>query len=105
MDLEAARALSSSSSAQNLFTWLSYRCFVAKGEERVPLFGDWGLASQLGNTAYIRPRKFREKVEQWLDLFRTLWPECPGRISSDGSALIVAPASAILPGGGEYARA
>jgi hypothetical protein len=62
-------------------------------------------ASQLGNVAYSRPRKFREKVEQWLDLVRTLWPECPWRISSDGSALIVAPASAILRCGGEYASA
>jgi hypothetical protein len=47
MDLEAAKALSSSSSALDLFTWLSYRCFVAKGEERVPLFSEWGLANQL----------------------------------------------------------
>jgi hypothetical protein len=105
MDLEAAKALSSSSSALDLFTWLSYRCFVATGEERVPLFGNWGLASQLGNVSYSRPRKFREKLEQWLDLVRLLWPECPGRISRDGDALIVAPAAAILPGGGAYACA
>jgi hypothetical protein len=32
----------------DLFTWLSYRCFIAKGEERVPLFGEMGLVSQLG---------------------------------------------------------
>ena len=105
MDLEAAKALSSSSSALDLFTWLSYRCFVAKGEERVPLFGEWGLANQLGNVSYSRPRKFREKLEKWLDLVRVLWPECPGRISSDGRALIVASASAILSGRGEYACA
>ena len=46
-DMEAAKALSSSPAALDLFMWLSYRCFVAKGRERVPLFGDFGLVSQL----------------------------------------------------------
>jgi hypothetical protein len=41
-DLEAAKALSSSSAALDLFMWLSYRCFTARGKERVPLFGDFG---------------------------------------------------------------
>jgi len=47
-DLEAAKALSSSPAALDLFTWISYRCFVAKGEERISLFGEFGLANQLG---------------------------------------------------------
>jgi hypothetical protein len=43
--------------------WTTKRsCFLAKGEERVPLFGDWGLVCQFGNVSYTRPRKFREKV-------------------------------------------
>ena len=105
MDLEAAKALSSSSAALDLFTWLSYRCFLAKGTERVPLFGNWGLASQLGNVSYTRPRKFREKLEQWLDLIRTMWPECPARVSPDGGWLIVAPAAAILEEARAYACA
>jgi Plasmid encoded RepA protein len=99
-DLEAAKALSSSPAALDLFTWLSYRCFGAKGEERVPLFGECGLVSQLGSVSYSRPRKFREKLEQWLDLIRTMWPECPARISPDGSALIVSRATAIATRGG-----
>src|SRR5215472_4318644 len=44
-DLEAAKALSSSPAALDLFAWLSYRCFMAKGRERVPLFGDFVLVS------------------------------------------------------------
>jgi hypothetical protein len=36
-DMEAAKALSCSPAALDLFMWLSYRCFVAKGRERVPL--------------------------------------------------------------------
>jgi hypothetical protein len=101
-DLEAAKALSSAPAALDLFTWLSYRCFGAKGEERVPLFGECGLVSQLGSVSYSRPRKFREKLEQWLDLIRTMWPECPARISPDGSALIVSRAAAITARGGVY---
>ena len=59
-DLEAAKALSSSPAALDLFMWLSYRCFTARGKKRVPLFGDFGLVRQLGSTDYARPRKFRE---------------------------------------------
>ncbi len=101
-DLEAAKALSSSPAALDLFTWLSYRCFGAKGEEEVPLFGEYGLVSQLGSVAYSRPRKLREKLEQWLDLIRTMWPECPAHINSEGSKLIVSKAAAIRSRGGSY---
>ena len=61
--------------------WLSYRCFAARGEERVPLFGDFGLVNQLGSATYARPRKFRERLERWLDLVRMMWLECPALIS------------------------
>lgn len=96
-DLEAAKALSSSPAALDLFTWLSYRCFTAKGEERVPLFGTFGLANQLGSLDYARPRKFREKLQRWLELVRVLWPECPACLHRDGAVLLVRPAAALLP--------
>src|SRR5579862_9602389 len=103
-DLEAAKALSSSPAALDLFMWLSYRCFTARGRERVPLFGDFGLVSQLGSAYYARPRKFREKLEVWLDLVRTMWPECPAAIDSDGTGLFVAHANAVLPNGRDVAH-
>lgn len=96
-DLEAAKALSSSPAALDLFMWLSYRCFTARGKERVPLFGDFGLVSQLGSTDYARPRKFREKLEDWLDLVRTMWPECPASIDANGTGLFIDRAQAVLP--------
>jgi hypothetical protein len=86
-DLDAAKALSSSPAALDLFMWISYRCFTARGEERVPLFGDFGLVNQLGSAEYARPRRFRERLGRWLDLVKTLWPDCPARISCDGGAL------------------
>ena len=74
-DLEAAKALSSSPAALDLFMWLSYRCFTSRGKERVPLVCDFGLISQLGSADYARPRKFREKLDGWLKLVRAMWPE------------------------------
>lgn len=98
-DIEAAKALSGSPAALDLFMWLSYRCFTARGAERVPLFGEFGLANQLGSTDYARPRKFREKLESWLGLIPKMWPECPAQIDNDGTGLLVSAAEAILQGG------
>jgi hypothetical protein len=77
--------------------WLSYRCFTAKGAESIPLFGDFGLANQIGTTNYSRPRRFRAMIEQWLDSIPALWPECPARISSDGKAIQIKHAPAVIP--------
>jgi hypothetical protein len=104
-DLQAAKALSCAPAALDLYTWLSYRCFIAKGEERIPLFGEFGLVSQLGSGEYRRPRKFRECLENWLGLVKALWPPCPARISADGMRLIVAPAAALPEGAGGDRRA
>jgi hypothetical protein len=95
-DLDAVKALSGSPAVLDLFMWLSYRSFTARGRERIPLFGDFGLASQLGITDYARPRKFREKLEQWLKVIRTMWPECRAEIDKDGLALLLSPAEAIF---------
>ena len=94
-DLDAVRVLSSAPATLDLFMWLSYRCFSAKGEELVPIFGPRGLAAQLGNAEYARPRRFREKLEEWLRAIRGMWPECPARISADGCCVIVNRATAV----------
>ena len=75
--------------------WLSYRCFAAQSEESVPIFGGLGLAAQLGNIEYARPRKFREKLEGWLDVIKEMWPECLARISRAGDYLLISPAAAL----------
>lgn len=95
-DLNAVRVLSGSPAVLDLFMWLSYRCFSARDEERVPLSGGLGLAAQLGNAEYARPRKFREKLQEWLQTVKTMWPECPVHISPDGQALIVGPAVSLV---------
>lgn len=47
--------------------WLSYRCFVAKGQDAIPLFGRFGVAAQIGTAEYIRPRRPRQRIEEWLE--------------------------------------
>lgn len=96
-DVEAVKALSDSPAVLDLFMWLSYRCFIAKGEERIPLFGSFGLAAQIGSAKYARPRRFRENLDKWLETVRLLWPKCPAQISPDGQSLRIARAVAVLP--------
>jgi len=96
-DLDAIRVLSSAPETLDLFMWLSYRCFSAKGEEEVPIFGARGLAAQLGNVEYGRPRRFRQKLEASLDVIRGMWPECPALVSADRLRLIVSRATAVAP--------
>jgi hypothetical protein len=96
-DLEAVKVLAASPAVLDLFMWLSYRCFTAKGTESIPLFGDFGLANQIGTSGYSRPRRFRAMVGQWLESIKLLWPQCPARISSDGQSILLSYASAVIP--------
>jgi Plasmid encoded RepA protein len=94
-DLEAVKVLAGAPAVLDLFMWLSYRCHIARSEERIPIFGPYGLAQQLGSIEYSRPRRFRVKLEQWLGSIRTLWPGCPAAVSADGNNLLVNQASAV----------
>lgn len=94
-DMEAVKLLVAAPAVLDLFMWLTYRCFVAKGPERIPLFGEYGLTQQLGSVEYSRPRRFRAELEKWLGTIRAVWPECPARIDTDGQALLVSPMMAI----------
>lgn len=96
-DLEAVKLLAASPAVLDLYMWLSYRCFKAKGVETIPIFGEFGLANQIGSVEYSRPRWFRAMLEQWLKTIRAMWPECPARISSDGRSLVIQHAPAVLP--------
>src|SRR4051812_10355527 len=69
-DLESVKVLSGAPATLDLFMWLSCRCFVATGWESIPLFGNKGAANQLGSIEYSRPRRFCQKLEQWLKLIR-----------------------------------
>jgi hypothetical protein len=94
-DLEAVKVLAAAPALLDLFMWLTYRCFVAKGPESVPLFGPFGLTRQLGCVEYSRPSRFRGMLDQWLRTIRALWPACPAKISRKGQYLRIDRQSAI----------
>ena len=95
-DIDAVKVLASAPAVLDLFMWLAYRCFLSKREERIPLFGAFGLTAQLGSVEYTRPRRFRAMLEQWLSTIHLVWPECPATICPEGLHLRVAPARAVL---------
>ena len=95
-DMETVKLLVAAPAVLDLFMWLTYRCFTAKAPESIPIFGEFGLTSQLGSIEYSRPRRFRAELDKWLDTIRSIWPEYPARVSSAGLHLVVAPARAVL---------
>jgi hypothetical protein len=96
-DLDAVRVLSGAPAVLDLLMWLPYRCYTAKAEECIPLFGKFGLGGQLGSVEYSRPRRFRARLESWLRIIRALWPECPAEITSDGRGLKIDHCLSVLP--------
>jgi hypothetical protein len=97
-DLEAVKLLAAAPAVLDLYMWLSYRCFTAKGSDRIPIFGDFGLANQLGCVEYSRPRRFRAMLEQWLDTIRAIWPQCSARIVANGQSIEIRNATAVCEG-------
>ena len=65
---------------------------MAKRPSQIPLFGETGLNQQLGTGQYSRLRLLRRQLNRWLKVIKTLWPECPARLSADGQYLLVKPA-------------
>jgi hypothetical protein len=97
VDCEVVRSLDKKPGCLDLYTWLTWRCFQAKGPERVPLFGPMGLTAQLGVQEYSRERKFRERLKIWLELVRIYWPECPAALARNGAFLELNRGVALTP--------
>jgi hypothetical protein len=97
VDCEVVRSLANNPGCLDLYTWLTWRCFQARGPERVPLFGPMGLTSQLGVQEYSRERKFRERLRVWLELVRIYWPECPAVLARNGAFLELNRGTALAP--------
>jgi hypothetical protein len=95
VDADVVRELANNPGCLDLYTWLTWRCYQARGPERIPLFGPFGLGEQLGIQEYARERKFRERIRLWLKLVQLYWPECPAVVSRSGDALELTHSSAI----------
>jgi hypothetical protein len=66
--------------------WLGWRCYTARGGEKVPLLGPGGLKEQCGFEAYDGPRAhldFRGKVKKLLVNAKASWRECPVKLVTD----------------------
>ena len=98
-DLEAVKVLAAAPGVLDLFVWLSYRCFTARGTEEIPIFGNYGLVRQLGCIEYSRPRRFLAMQDQWLQAIRTVWPDCPAKVVPGIPSLRIAHSSPILRSG------
>lgn len=94
-DLDAVKVLAACPAVLDLYMWLTYRCFKATTSEAIPIFGEFGLAGQIGTVEYSRPRRFRAMLEQWLRTIRSIWPDCPAHVSGCGEKLVVAHAEAV----------
>jgi hypothetical protein len=84
---DIVRALVHAPGALDFYMWLSWRTYGARRPIRVPLFGPRGLGAQIGAGEYVRQRDFRRAVARWMDIVRSFWPECPVRLSADGTAI------------------
>jgi Replication initiator protein A len=66
--------------------WLGWRCYTARGGEKIPLMGPGGLKQQCGFDGYDGSRgalNFRRKVTKLLDGAKTSWPDCPVELVID----------------------
>jgi hypothetical protein len=95
-DLEAAKALSCSPAALDLFMWLSYRCFTAQGKERVSIFGDFGLVgASVGQRRVRSPPSIPRTARPVAGLGPGAVAWLPGQNQSDGNYILIAPALAV----------
>ncbi len=61
-DMEAVKLLVPAPAVLDLFMWLTYRCFTAKGPESIPIFGEFGLVSQLGVGEILSPALLQRRI-------------------------------------------
>jgi hypothetical protein len=102
-DLEAAKALSSSP-ALDAFTWISYRCFVAKGKSASRCLGNSGWPTNSAKSITAGRGGFGNGWRM-APASTGNWPECPARTSEDGYYLVVNRATALVLRGGAHACA
>lgn len=94
-ELHAVRGFVNSPGCLDFYLWLIWRCYGARREERIPLFGPSGLQHQLGSEEYGRERDFRRTIERWLTSVRTYWPDCPAKLAATSQAIYLHPSTAI----------
>jgi len=79
------------------FMWLCYRCFVSRGQESIPLFGQYSLTTQLGSVEYSRPgASGRCWISGW-EWFEQFGRNVRPQISGDGQSMKISHGTPVLP--------
>ncbi|HEY6273744.1 MAG TPA: replication protein RepA [Terriglobales bacterium] len=89
VDLGVVKTLADSPGNLDLYIWLVWRCWTAKGTVSIPLFGPEGLVLQLGISDKLRERDFRRQIVRWLRVIQQLWPDCPAHLAESGASLLL----------------
>ena len=87
IDLHAIRTIMHSSVALDVYGWLAYRLHSLEQEKTIR----WvALMSQFG-AGYTRPRKFRERFSEALELALCVYPQARVTVSAEGVTLYPSP--------------
>jgi hypothetical protein len=101
VDSGVVRALANNSGCLDLYTWLTWRCYQAKGEEQLAFIQRFRPGCPTRRSGVYPPTEVPERITGWLKLVRIYWPECPVAVSTDGRYLELAQRSAIVRAMGE----
>jgi hypothetical protein len=96
LDMNIIRELSSAPGILDLYMWLTWRCGKTGESVQIPLFGEYGIAHQLG-MADQAPRTLRQTLKRWLARIKVYWPDVPAELSKDGDHLTVKFGLNVLP--------
>ena len=72
--------LASTPAILDLSMWLSYRCYVAKRPEAIPLFRPSGLVNQIGSVRAFARAEVVQKLELWMGTIRVTWTSRSARL-------------------------
>jgi hypothetical protein len=90
VEREVIAALAHAPGVLDFYIWIVWKGWTTNGRPAaIPLIAEHGLDAQLGSKQYAEPRLFRFKIKTWLRQVKSLWPECPAEISTDGKFLMV----------------
>ncbi len=90
IEREVVAALAHAPGVLDFYVWLVWKSWTVNGRAlSIPLVAEHGLNEQLGSAEYAQPRLFRFKVKTWLRQVKSLWPECPAFVSTDGQSLAI----------------
>jgi hypothetical protein len=98
VEREVVAALAHAPGMLDFYIWLVWRSWaIHSAPTHIPIVGPGSLKEQLGVADYPLERTFRLTLRRWLRHVRALWPECPARLSEDGSSLLFSSSRAAGP--------